>query len=308
MSSRTTTEIARENQPNLLGSITSNMQHSPRSLNASRGPTPWVSYVRHMLPELAALAGEIGFALFLTVGNHSIRQWWHSLAPAPRGGLLLSALAIVVGTIWSLLRAPSTAKFRDELEQLREKVSNQEADNRQLLEDELIRLSSDVLGFGNDERISVYERIPSQGVLVLAGRYSVNPAHMKTTRILYPENEGVIQEALRSGECLVDSFPDPRLNYEDYITKHKSMGLRDETARALTMKSMTYGGLAIKDTTNSHRNAVVILESSRQNAFGMDDVRKVIERGGTSRLAKLISLRAAAKSRTHSGPIARGEI
>ena len=55
------------------------------------------------------------------------------------------------------------------------------------------------LGFGDQERVSIYKYSHEHGVFYMLGRYSEGPDFVRRGRGVYPDNEGCIGRAWQGG-------------------------------------------------------------------------------------------------------------
>lgn len=120
----------------------------------------------------------------------------------------------------------------------------------------LMHISSDHLGYCDTERISIYRH--SDNKFFIAGRYAQNIEFNKTNRIKFPENEGCIGEAWRTGNTVFKSFESRKgKKYNNW--QLSEFQITPEISQAIRMKSHSYCAIPISE--NSTRVGVLLFES-----------------------------------------------
>ena len=111
------------------------------------------------------------------------------------------------------------------------------------------------------QRISVYKHGGKVSQFIMIGRHSSNPSYNKDGRICYPDNEGVISEAWKTGEKIFEISNDPK-NLEKYCNEHfDKSNIPREVSKKFKMKSVYYSARAVNDL-RENRTAVVVWEST----------------------------------------------
>lgn len=133
------------------------------------------------------------------------------------------------------------------------------------------------LGFGDQERVSIYRYSEQDRTFYMLGRYSEGPDFARRGRAVYPEDQGCIGRAWRTGEGIAQELPDPEVDYDNYErAMSDGWNIDRDTLRAMAMKSRLICAIAIRDRTDLRRIAVVVFESTRVNGFALDDVRSFV--------------------------------
>jgi hypothetical protein len=132
------------------------------------------------------------------------------------------------------------------------------------------------LGFGHNERISVYKIYDNEFVRI--GRTSEDPNLKTSGRKSYPIHEGLIGKGWSTGECFIDSLPDPneRSGTPYYNAINATAQIPRNIIDNMTMKSRTYYICRIEGFDNEPK-AVFVAESKNPNAFTKELVLEKIE-------------------------------
>jgi hypothetical protein len=181
--------------------------------------------------------------------------------------LALGGLASLTGAVlsWNQSRRLSIleGKARDleEVSNAYSEAIEQHASICQELIRQVLSSLAAKLALGDSERVSLYGH--NGNAFVLAGRFSKNPLFAKAGRPSYPDDQGCIGRAWQHGECFVDNLPDPILNKRAWATvMEDDWEIPRSTSNHITMKSRAIYGCAFDHSSNSHRTAVLIIEST----------------------------------------------
>ena len=125
----------------------------------------------------------------------------------------------------------------------------------------------------------------------MLGRYSEGPYFARRGRGVYPENEGCIGHAWRTGEGIATELPDPSTEYDEYVQRMiEDWNIDADALEQMEMKSRLICAIAIRDRTDLHRIAVIVFESTRTNGFSLEDIRKFVNGTQGREMAHLIEV------------------
>jgi hypothetical protein len=111
----------------------------------------------------------------------------------------------------------------------------------------------------------------------MIGRYSEDPVYNKRGRSLYPDDEGVIGAAWRSGEATAD-LPDPEEQKELYYQiLQEEWNIDRATAEQFEMKSQSFVAKALYDPKGFQRVAIVVVESTQAGILDKGKVLRALE-------------------------------
>lgn len=130
--------------------------------------------------------------------------------------------------------------------------------------DDFLRLVAKELNLTYDtDRISVYKFENSYDAFVMLGRYSKHPSFAeRSSRGLYPKNEGLISHVWHEGAKELSDLPNPESEMDNYQRKFlDEFNIPEKTTASIRMKSRWYYGYPIEDEKD-HRIAVIICEST----------------------------------------------
>jgi len=196
--------------------------------------------------------------------------------------LVLGLFFSLVGAIKLASLSPGQKTMEADVERLERELEARNKGYFKIIEDELYILS-DVLGFGHNERISLYKH--KGGAFVMLGRYSANLDYKRRGRVIYADDQGCAGRALRRGWVFVDDIPNNEIEYFEVLRKDWNIPL--EIAQKLVMKSRTIAAYPI---VNSERNgrAVIVFESSQERGFSEIKVLEVMSDGEDKRISFLL--------------------
>lgn len=191
------------------------------------------------------------------------------------------ALAIFFG-ILSIFNSHETSELEKEGKLKDSKIAdlenslNQVVDETNQLFNSYLKLLTKSLGFGHNERISVYKIYNNEFVRI--GRTSDDPNLKNSGRKSYPIHEGLIGKGWSTGECFIDSLPDP--TERTGTTYFNSLNAIAQISRTvidnMNMKSRTYYICRVEGF-DSEPKAVFVAESKNPNAFTKESVLEKIE-------------------------------
>jgi hypothetical protein len=135
---------------------------------------------------------------------------------------------------------------------------------------------SKAFGFESTERVSLYKH--ENGIFIMLGRYSEDPILDRKGRGEYPENQGCIESAYRQGKAIERSLPDPSLDSESYYKLiENKWKIPIPVMEKCRMKSRSYAGFAVNDETRLNKVAVIMFESTKENAFDFEALENAIK-------------------------------
>ena len=219
------------------------------------------------------------------------------LGSVPAIILYSSVFAIIIGGVAGMIRTPQIAILEQENAELKrqckekdDKIENVsqigETSYSSVFEDSLQLLLNFVLKLTEDERVSLYKHDGTQFIQI--ARYSKNPEYCKKGRSVYPEDQGCIAEAWRSGESYLQ-VSDPRSQWDAYLAEHLKKKIGEQTVQHFTMPSRFYAAFAITEPSNGHKIAVIVFESVRLDIIRKDKLKQIMKTEGR-RLAGLMEL------------------
>jgi hypothetical protein len=256
---------------------------------AGRPEPPLVRSARWMQdrwPQLVTLLGTIGMSftgVALRLTNEPAWGWL----------FLVAAGASVTGNAgsWNQQQRMSALQRRnDELaarvSSLEEAADGYAASYFDLISVEL-SLLYEILGFTDEERISVYKH--DGRAFVILGRYTKHPEYRQRGRPFYADDEGCIGQAWRHDEAFVDDLPDPKEAPTAYFERlAHEYGISRRTAAGMRMKSRSYAAFALDDPAGFQRIGIIVLESTSPGAFDPGRLRRVIREGEGRRIAEFL--------------------
>ena len=136
----------------------------------------------------------------------------------------------------------------------------------------LMHMFVDHLRYSDNERISLYRH--EGGEFFIAGRYSQNIDFNEVSRIRFPDDEGCLGEAWKTGNITSKRFSTRRKrDYEEWQEHDCRIPLL--VAKKIRMKSVAY--MAIPINESSSRVGVLLLESLVSDNLGEQDVVASLE-------------------------------
>jgi hypothetical protein len=128
-------------------------------------------------------------------------------------------------------------------------------------------------------RLSIYIHNESHSCFVPCGRFSSNPVLRKKGRTRFPDNEGCIAKAWQNGWHFDAKFPTAGESRNRYNFKEYSIPIL--TSSRLKMIPHLIAAQRVQDF--SHRPvAVIVVESTRQDAFSEESVLAVLKEESVS--------------------------
>ncbi|NKC16852.1 MAG: hypothetical protein GKR94_33070 [Gammaproteobacteria bacterium] len=147
------------------------------------------------------------------------------------------------------------------------------------------------LGFGDQERVSIYRYSDHDRAFYMLGRYSEGPDFSRRGRGVYPDDQGCIGEAWKSGEAVARDLPDPDSEPDKYASVMADCwNIDSETLRKMLMKSRLIFAFALRDRADLQRTAVIVFESTTVDGFDVNDVRTFIDGIAGREIAHLIEV------------------
>jgi hypothetical protein len=135
------------------------------------------------------------------------------------------------------------------------------------------------LGYGESDRISVYEHDDTNSTFKLAGRYSLNPLYSKKGRDSYPDDEGFISKGWHHGEFCHGLLPDPSVDLEAYFeaVQHEC-NMKKGTLRQISMLSRSYCVHNITTPVTNEKIGIIVLESTEEGKFDGEEAGQTAAR------------------------------
>lgn len=228
-----------------------------RKLSLTRVAAILENYWPQLTRDVCALAVVL---LAVWLGLEQSERDLGSWAKSPPN-LLLLALAVIGlfggAKVW--LREPGVLILKDRIHALEDDVLECHGNYSDLLRAELAILASK-LGFGHNERISVYKH--DGRAFVMLGRFSSNPHYDRPGRGVYPDSQGCIRDVWSQGRAVGVNLPNSGTNLAEYVNAlNRRWAVDRVTAQALRMKSRSIGGIRIEDFSTGVPIAVMIFES-----------------------------------------------
>jgi len=141
-----------------------------------------------------------------------------------------------------------------------------------ILNDEL-KVLTYILGFGSNDRISLYRHDKRNNRFIMFARHSQNPRLKQPGKVFYPDDYGCLGQTWEYGSCFIE-FPEPGTP-QYYRTCESEWNMDRQTVDEITMKCRVIGGIAIENL-NYERIAVLIFESTRTGAFREKTIRTLM--------------------------------
>ena len=246
-------------------------------------------------PQILNLVGTIGIALSTIYIDTSLGV--AELIKSRAGiWLLISIVVFAIGSIWSAIQNTKLASARRKVAALEDALSKAQNEYLQMVSLTLMSLADQLnLQCEGTERLSAYKHDGAQFVIV--GRYSVNAVFNAMGRRTYPDNQGVIGQAWRSGEgeAIAHGFPDPNKKLEEYAKRVESdWSVPSSISKNFQMKSRSYTALAIeKPQGDKRRIAILVYESTNSNPLDTAKPRKYKTTEAGRRLVELLENKKA---------------
>jgi hypothetical protein len=178
-------------------------------------------------------------------------------------------------------------ELEGQVAELEDKVEFRARDYYAQFRMELARVLKEELGYGDNERISVYRH--RGRTFQLLGRYSENPQFDRRTNRLYPDHQGVVARAWEDRAAAELSLPDPEKDEASYFrVLEERWSIDEETARQLTMRSRALIGCAIYEPKGIDREAVVVVESAAVGRITEEEVVRAMEGEAGSRIYEFL--------------------
>lgn len=188
----------------------------------------------------------------------------------PHWALVLSALAfLVTGAVFRARQTPSYSHLARDKAAADEKAAGWEAAFPGLIGVHLRAILEHALPGDSDARITLY--VHNGSAFVAISRHSRNVSHKAMGRPAYPDDQGVIGDAWKSGDgqALRTGLPDFTKTPEDYFSALEKDSIDRQVAERLTMKSGSLVALRIDEQTPSaEAMAVVVIESLNPGGLG----------------------------------------
>ncbi len=229
----------------------------------------WVDY----WPQIVAAVSPIGLAISsLWLGNRIAKP--HASIWLPVTLFALCAIGAIVGNLWTAFRTQRVTKLegkirehKEEILGLQESLQITKADYFKRFRDTLEILANERLGFGYSERISVYRKRGQ--AFVLLGRYSKRTEFSeRSSRGIYPTDEGCIGRAWREGSVFVSDLPDPETNINEYYRVLSSdWNIKRDTAKGFRMKSRSYAAYTLEQVGGNDPDVIIVFESLRTDVL-----------------------------------------
>lgn len=234
------------------------------------GVRAWLKLRRNLL---AALIGGAGLGLWQVVETwkiHDVKGFDIPIGPVVA---ITSALAFVFGQ-WRLHRqlvvGETSARTVEQLEAARTDLETRLDQTgktlEELLSDEL-RLIATKLGHTGQDRVTLY-RVEGDTLRCLS-RWSAVPALRARGRSTFPASEGAAGIGLKRGAHLAN-LPDPDLDPGGWYQDQAKMGIPQEVAAGLRMRTRQYIALAVRDRWQE-RTGVIVIESERPARLRLRD-------------------------------------
>jgi hypothetical protein len=227
-------------------------------------------------PQLTIALGAIAFA-FISLIPRVRDEGWLWLVSSVTGIVFLTAVVLtVLGNVFSAGRTRKVRSLSERIEELEGMLERVRVDYYDQFSFELSNVLRGTLGYGDTERISVY-RHRGRGAFQMIGRYSENPVYNEPGRTIYPDDQGVIGEAWRSGTASVN-LPDPQEEPERYyVTLENDWNISRETAERFAMKSRSLVARALYEPRARERVAVIVVESAEMGILDEEAIVRAID-------------------------------
>lgn len=225
-------------------------------------------YLRNYWTNILSIFSALGLGLVGVLKSISQGDWeWKSYY-----GIIftLSVIGSLAGQLFQLLDSPGKRSLQIEYERLVASSTERKESDLIIIKNELMLLS-EILGFGSEERISLYTHQSQKFVMI--SRYSKNPEYDKKGRGIQDENQGVIGRAWREGSAFVCDLPasNGSDDFEYLRITEMNWSIDRSVARKFSMKSRTLGAYSIENTQGI-RAFVLVFESMDPLGFLPEDL------------------------------------
>ncbi|MGB6063269.1 MAG: hypothetical protein WBG50_00565 [Desulfomonilaceae bacterium] len=193
--------------------------------------------------------------------NLRVPDFWDQLWSVTGAILAIGVGANIFFSGYVAYRTPRISKLNGRITLLEEELDRRADDYFERVRRQLADCFTH-LGFSTEERISLYAH--EGRTFILCGRYSSNPNYDKRSSRMYPDDQGCLGEAWRSGQSFVEDLPDPQLETEAYIEAHTNdWKMPRDIVEKLSMKTRWLAGFRIEDVNQARPVAVIIFESTK---------------------------------------------
>jgi hypothetical protein len=226
--------------------------------------------------QLTIALGAVAFASISLIPRVRDEGWLWLVSSTTGVMFLLAAVLTVLGNIFGTRRTRDARSLSERIEELEGILERVRVDYYDQFSFELSNILRGTLSYSDTERISVY-RHRGRGAFQMIGRYSENPVYGEPGRTIYPDNQGVIGEAWRSGAASAN-IPDPREEPQRYYaTLENDWNISRETAEHFAMKSRSLVARALYEPRGHERVAVVVVESTEASILDEEKVIRAID-------------------------------
>jgi hypothetical protein len=237
-----------------------------------------------------SIVGAFGLAVSGVLPRIEKGEWKWTSPTGYAAIFILSLFISIIGGVSLARRTKGNATLKDELQRNVQRIV-EDSGKITRIQNKLpvheLAVMSQILGFGDSERISFY--IHNGETLVMNGRFSTSPKYLEPGRRVLRDDAGVIGKAWQNGYAFVDNLPEVTGN-DDYAYRRScdmDWDMTDAEARALKMKSRTIGACAIQDSKDK-RIAVVVFESMKASGFTEADLAQLLDNNQRKRLSLLL--------------------
>lgn len=147
---------------------------------------------------------------------------------------------------------------------LEDRIVKASRDFYDMFEMRLATLAKEKLKLDMSDRVSVYRHYKDKGHFQMIGRYSPNASLGRNGRVIYPDGEGYIGMAWQHGKHYVKDLPKCGNNKSRYISRvAKEANIDKDVLASIKMPSRCYYARTIKDMSDLHPIAVIVIESNK---------------------------------------------
>lgn len=209
----------------------------------------------------------------------TLADLWHKTSARY---LLLAAVVMAIGLFLNTVKEKRLKKHEDyqktiadqeaKIASLQDELAKKDVDYYHLAE---IWLKAIVIGLkrtGHETRGTIYKF--EQNAFFRLGRWSDNPEYCNPGRDSYLASKGLIAQAWKNGESFASGLPDGQKAIKSYRDEQVKLGLDDEHATNLRMKSRSYACFAIRDKAEV-KMAVLVLESVLPEPFSAEEIEQI---------------------------------
>lgn len=254
--------------------------------------TRFAAAIEEVWPSIASIVGTIVLALApIWIGTPNF-SWAKFASSYPGIAMVIGVLLSLVGGIQNARITLATSKLKEDCHTItsayNKAVEDQDTAFREVIRVLLIELAIE-LKLSDRERISFYLHDGDKD-FEMVGRFSKNPEFNKASRTKYPDQEGCLAKAWRSGFAHEANIPDPDQDLKAWSEwQFEKWRIPKKTSKVLRMKSRCIAAGACENPDGT-RVGVIVVESTHPTALSAERVKAVLEGRGAKTVTRVIEI------------------